>query len=405
MAENPKVLVGARIRHYRRKNGNRSMAAVAGLCGVTERYFSMIENGKRSPSSGVLTRIAAELQVPVSALLGDEPPAKAPVTLTTAPDVAGALLGYRSTRAVGPPVGPVPLRERVEEAWRTWQKSDQRFTEIEEALPALIADVEHSVRAYRSSSDESARRDVLRVAADFYGLMRSYCRRSGRLDLSLMVADRARRAAEDADDPIRIAAAHWNLGHCLLSQDGGAQEADEVAGVAIGELHSVPESTEKAAIQGALELVRVVAEAQQRQWWDARQRLVNKAEPLGKKAGESNTMWTVFGPTNIGLHALTIEMLAGHSAEGLRLADDVNISQLPSRERQFTFTLELARCYDQRRDDPAVLVHLLDLEKLSAEDMARSTVATDMVTGLLHRVRPTFQPQVAKLAERLGIAP
>ncbi|MEV8400162.1 hypothetical protein [Streptomyces niveus] len=158
------------------------------------------------------------------------------MTLMTAPDVAGALLGYGSTRTAGPPVGPVLLRERVEEAWRTWQKSDQRFTEIEEALPVLIADVEHSVRAYRSSSDKSARRDVLRVAADFYGLMRSYCRRSGRLDLSLMVADRARRAAEDADDPIRIAAAHWNLGHCLLSQDGGAQEAHDVAGVAIGEL-------------------------------------------------------------------------------------------------------------------------------------------------------------------------
>ncbi|MFC9750883.1 helix-turn-helix domain-containing protein [Streptomyces niveus] len=116
------------------------------VCGVTERYFSMIENGKRSPSAGVLTRIAAELQVPVSALLGDEPPTGAPVTLTTAPDVAGALLGYGSTRAAGPPVGPVLLRERVEEAWRTWQKSDQRFTEIEEALPVLIADVEHSVR-------------------------------------------------------------------------------------------------------------------------------------------------------------------------------------------------------------------------------------------------------------------
>ncbi|MFC8830130.1 helix-turn-helix domain-containing protein [Streptomyces sp. NPDC057137] len=403
MAETPTLIVGTRIRHYRRKHGNRSMAAVAGLCGVTERYFSMIENGKRTPSPGLLTLIAAELQVPVSALLSDEPPTRATASLTTNPDVARALLGYGSARP-GPAVGPAALRERVEEAWRTWQKSTERFTEIEEVLPVLIADVEHSVRAHRSASDESARRDVLRTAADFYGLMRSYCRRSGRLDLSLMVADRARRAAEDADDPIRIAAAHWNLGHCLLSQDSGAQEAHEVAGIAIEQLRSVPESTEKAAVQGALELVCVVAEAQRKKWWDARQRLSKKAAPLGKKAGDSNVMWTVFGPTNIGLHALSIEMLAGQCAEGLRLADEVDISQLPSRERQFTFTLELARCYDQRRDDAAVLVHLLDLEKLSAEDMARSAVATNMVTGLVQRVRPTYRHQASDLAERLGIA-
>ncbi|MGW3498167.1 helix-turn-helix domain-containing protein [Streptomyces sp. NPDC001020] len=398
----PKLPIGARIRHYRKKHGNRSLAAVAGLCEVSERYFSMIENGKRTPSPKLLTRIAAELDVPVGALLSDEPPRKAPPSLTTAPKVTRALMGYGSTRKDAA-AGPTELRERVEAAWRTWQTSEERFTEIETVLPALIEDVEHSIRAHRTSSDATARRDVLRAAADLYGLLRSYCRRSGRLDLSLMVADRARRAAEEADDPIRLAAAHWNIGHCLLSQDDGAQEAAEVARTAIDELGTVPASTDTAAMQGALELVRVVAEAQNKKWWEARERLLQKATPLGKRAGDSNVMWTVFGPVNIHLHALSIEMLAGQSAEGLRLADEVDISRLPSRERQFTFTLNLARCYDLRRDDAALLVHLLDLEKLSLEDMTRSSLALDMVTGLLHRVRPTYRRQASNLAERLGI--
>lgn len=402
MAQTPKLPIGARIRHYRKKHGNRSLAAVAGLCSISERYLSMIENGKRVPSPKLLARIAAELDVPVAALLSDDPPAKAPLSLTTAPEVARALMGYGSTRSA-PAIGPAEARERVEGAWRAWQTSVERFTEIELLLPELVADIEHSVRAHRTSSDATARRDVLRAASDLYGLLRSYCRRSGRLDLSLMVADRARRAAEDADDPIRLAAAQWNLGHCLLSQPGGTQEADEVARLAVDELRAVPESTDRAAMQGALELVRVVADAQSKKWWDARERLHKKATPLGETAGDSNTMWTVFGPTNIHLHALSIEMLAGHSAEGLRLADEVDISRLPSRERQFTFTLDLARCYDLRRDDAAVLVHLLDLEKLSSEDMARSSLAVDLVTGLLHRVRPTYRRQVSNLADRLGI--
>ncbi|MFB8177705.1 ATP-binding protein [Streptomyces sp. NPDC055966] len=96
-------------------------------------------------------------------------------------------------------------------------------------------------------------------------------------------------------------------------------------------------------------------------------------------------------------------MLAGESAEGLRLADEVDVSRLPSRERQFTFTLELARCYVLRRDDAAVLVHLLDLEKLSPQDMVRSKLGTDMVLGLLDRVRPTYRRQVLGLAERLAV--
>ncbi|MFI6701635.1 helix-turn-helix domain-containing protein [Streptomyces sp. NPDC050509] len=403
MAETPKLPIGARIRYYRKKHGNRSLVAVAGLCSISERYLSMIENGKRTPSPKLLARIAAELDVPVAALLSDETPVKSPPSLTTAPDVARALMGYGSTRSA-PAAGPAELRERVETAWRVWQTSAERFVEIETMLPALIEDVEHSVRAHRTSSDVTARRDILRLAADLYGLLRSYCRRSGRLDLSLMAADRARRAAEEADDPIRLAAAHWNLGHCLLSQDGGAQEAEEVARIAVDALQAVPDSADKAAMQGALELVRVVAEAQSKKWWDARERLLQEATPLGERAGDSNTMWTVFGPTNIHLHALSIEMLAGHSAEGLRLADEVDISRLPSRERQFTFTLDLARCYDLRRDDAAVLVHLLDLEKLSSEDMARSPLAVEMVTGLLQRVRPTYRRQVSNLAERLGIA-
>lgn len=403
MVDSPKLPIGARIRHYRRKHGNRSQAAIAGLCGITERYLSLIETGKRTPSSDLLARLAAELGVPVAALLTDEPPPKNTEALNTAPDIARALMGYGSVRT-GPAAAPAVLRERVEDAWRTWQTSEERFTDVEEPLPALIADVEHAVRFSRTGNDLAARRDVLRVAADLYGLLRSYCRRTGRLDLSLMVADRARRAADDADDPIRLAAAHWNLGHCLLSRQGGAEEAAEVARLAEEQLRDVPDSDEKAAMQGALELVQIVADAQRREWWRARERLVERATPLGKRVGDANIQWTVFGPTNIHLHALSIEMLAGESAEGLRLADEVDISRLPSRERQFTFTLELARCYDLRRDDAAVLVHLLDLEKLSREDMVRSVLAADMVTGLLHRVRPTYRRQVAGLAERLGLA-
>lgn len=398
----PRLPVGGRIAYYRRKHGNRSQVAIAGLCGITERHLSYIETGKRAPSADLLQRIASELGVPVAALLDDTTMASPP-PVSAEPDVARALMGFGPPRS-STPADPTDLRERVEHAWRIWQSSGQRFTDAAAVLPALIGDVEHAVRAHRSDNDPGRRREILRTAADLYGLLRSYCRRTGRLDLALMVADRAMRAAEDADDPLRIAAASWNLGHVLLSdpRDGAVQQAGEVALLAAEQLQRETTLPDKAAMQGALQLVAVVADARQRRWSRARERLEKEAAPLGVRAGEGNTAWTVFGPTNVDLHAISIEMMAGAAAEGLRVADSVDISRIPSRERQFTFTLEVAHCYYQRREDAAVLVHLMSLEALSAEDLARNALAADMVGALLARGRPAFRRQAADLAERLG---
>jgi transcriptional regulator with XRE-family HTH domain len=60
--------------------------------------------------------------------------------------------------------------------------------------------------------------------------------------------------------------------------------------------------------------------------------------------------WSIWHTSpNVNLHAVSVEMEAGESAEGLRLADEVDVSRVAARERQMTFYLEVARCYDQRR--------------------------------------------------------
>ncbi|MFC9431840.1 helix-turn-helix domain-containing protein [Streptomyces sp. NPDC056987] len=406
--EPPHTRLGDRVKRYRRATG-RSQPVIAGLCGISERYLSLIEGNKKVPSVDVLSRLAAELGVPIGALLNDivtTGPTEPTVPNEAVPDIARALMGYG--RPVGkktPAVPVVDLRERVESAWRNWQSSKTRFTDAEATLPALISDVEHAIRIHRNGADTTTRRDVLRAAADLYGLLRSYCRRAGRLDLSLMAADRAIRAAEEADDPLRLAGAQWNLGHVLLSdeRDGAVEEAKEVALTAVEQCKNTAPTPGLTAVTGALELVAVVADARQRRWWEARQRLESRAAVLGEQAGEGNIQRTVFGPTNVALHAMSIEMLAGEAAEALRLADQVDTSVLPSLERRFTFGLEVARCHDLRGEDAAVYVHLLGLEELAPEDLKRNAHAIALVTSLLGRVRPTYRDQVASLANRLGV--
>ncbi|MGW4412962.1 helix-turn-helix domain-containing protein [Nonomuraea sp. NPDC004702] len=397
----PGLPVGERLRFWRVKR-QRKQAAVAGLCGITEEYLSQIERGLKIPSIPVLQALAAELDVPLSALLSDEKPERSPSESPFVADgVVSALLGYAPTNPA-PPVAPAQLRERVEAVWRIWQTSPKRFTEAGAVLPALIVDIENTMRAHRLTTDIAARRDVLRTAADLYFMLRSYCRRAGRVDLSLMVADRASRAAENADDPLRLAAAKWNLGHVLLAS-GENEGAKQTAIGGIEALNALPESTDRVAMTGALELVAVVADARRKDWWRARERLFGSAALRAEQAGDGNIMWTVFGPTNVNLHALSIEMEAGEAAEALRVADQIDTTHLPSIERRLTFLLEVARCYDQRREDPAVLVHLLDMEAIAPEDLARNIDAQEMIRRLRRRARPTYRRQVDALAARLAL--
>ncbi|MBA0053356.1 XRE family transcriptional regulator [Streptomyces sp. AJS327] len=107
--------IGARISHYRKKNGNRPLAAVAGLCGVTERYFSMLENGKRNPSPKLLNTIASELGVSVAALLTDQPPEPPKVRLTTA-RFRHNTLDPTTCTTCGSTAGPMIRRTRTERA-------------------------------------------------------------------------------------------------------------------------------------------------------------------------------------------------------------------------------------------------------------------------------------------------
>ncbi|MFC5661070.1 helix-turn-helix domain-containing protein [Streptomyces nogalater] len=392
--------LGDRIRHYR---GGRRQDAVAGLVGISPDYLSQIERGLKVPSLPILYALAQELGVPVAALLSDRPPAEQQPTDTAEVAVGRALLGYGPVRSTAP-VSAAVLRDRVEAAWKSWQSDGDRFTKAAETLPGLVADMEHAVRAARAGTGAGERRAVLRAAVDLYCLLRSYLRRTGRVDLAAIAADRAVRAAEDADDPLRIAAAQWNVGHVLLAADqpGEAEElalraAEQVVAVQVPEV-------ERTAMNGALHLVAVVAAARQRRWWDARHRLREHAAKAARAVPDhSNIGWTVFGPTNVALHALSIEMEAGETGEALHTADAIDTSVLPSLEREFTFGLEVAACHSQRRDDAATLLALIGLEAIAPEDLARTVLARQLVLTVIRRARAMHARQAEQLAERIGL--
>jgi transcriptional regulator with XRE-family HTH domain len=401
MDDQADIPIGERIRFHRQAR-KKTQTVVAGLAGVTEDYLSQIERGLKTPSTTLLHRLARILAVPTSALFGESPAADA----TPGHPMSGAIhsaltLAGRDAPNIAPDLPE--LRNRVEAAWQIWQTSPQRYSEAAPLLPSLITDVQDAVRALRASTDAAGRREASRIAADLYFLLRTFTKRIGRTDLSLLVADRGLRAAEDADDPLRIAAATWNTGQVLLATNE-ADVAEEVTIKAAKWLApELQHDLDAAALIGALWLVAAVATARNGDAWTARDRLRDHARPVAARTGEGNVFWTVFGPTNTALHAVSVEMETGEAAEALRLADDVDVSRCPSVERRATFALEVARCYDLRHEDPGVLLHLLTAEHEAPEDLRHNVLARDLVRGLLRRARPSLAPKVRELARRIEL--
>lgn len=401
MAAEHEVRVGERLRFYRQAKG-KTQAVVAGLAGVTEDYLSQIERGLKTPTLPLVHRFSKILGVRVSELLGESATEHDEVVHPVGSAVQRALMAYPDA---GQSVDPAVLRDRVEAAWKTWQGSPHRYSEVSGLLPDLVTDVQAAQRgAARGNGPAADQREVQRIAADLYFLLRTFTKRIGRTELSLLAADRGVLSAEAADDPVRIAAAKWNLGHILLAQ-GEADGAEEVSMRAIEDLQRElpPDDAGSAGMTGALWLVSAVAAVRNNDPWTARDRLREHAMPAARATGDTNVMWTVFGPTNVALHAVSVEMEMGEAGEALRLADDINISAMPSLERKTTFALEVARCYEQRRDDPGVFLHLVNAETSGPEDMRYNQLARDLVHGLLKRARPTYAPQVRALAERINL--
>ncbi len=393
--------IGERVR-ARRTAGRQKKTVVAGLTGITADYLYQIERGMKLPTVPVLTRLAEVLGVSVADLLGQKP-----ATSTRLSNTAAGEAIYRALTGPAPAHGEVlplaELYEQVKQAWRTWQTSAQRYTQLAGQLPQLIVDTEWAVHAHKAESGPSLQH-AKSCAADLYSLVRTVTKRFGRFDLSLLAADRAVRAAEDAGDALRLGVARWNLAQVLLADDQ-PEGAEMVAMRAADALRPLlaQGGTDTAAVYGALLLIGAVAVARQSDTWTARSRL-REAAPLADRTGECNTLWTAFGPTNVAMYAVTLEIEAGEAAEGLRLAERIEPKHSPSIERQVAFLLDQAKGYEQRRDYATALLLLHTAERQAPEDVQHRPAAHTILRTVAQHGRRSVATEATQMAVRVGLS-
>jgi hypothetical protein len=111
----------------------------------------------------------------------------------------------------------------------------------------------------------------------------------------------------------------------------------------------------------------------------------------------------IFGPENLGIHAVKLEYEAGEVSAALRFANEVDITTIPCLGRQVAHLSQVARVYECKNNDTAVFVHLKMAERLCAEDFLHKRTMRNMVTTLVKRAKPSYASEVREFAGRIGL--
>jgi hypothetical protein len=247
------------------------------------------------------------------------------------------------------------------------------------------------------------RRAALREASKLYQLVRTWTKRVGEHELSLLAADRAVSCALEADDPDLAGAAAWNLA-MILSAQGHVDEARLVVAQAIQGLRPLlSKATEtRLSVWGGLHLLGASVAARRDRDEDAWQ-LIEIAGQAAVRTGETNHFRMVFGPINVAIHRMSTAVELGRTSDALKLAEKVGIHQSPAVERRLTYYVDAARSHVRGKNDIAA-VHLIQrIHRESPEELQYNALVRETLRELMGRMKPAIEPELRPLLETAGL--
>jgi transcriptional regulator with XRE-family HTH domain len=406
----PEMPIGERIAIYRRRRGLTQLV-LAGLIGRSESWLSQVERGIRPVDRlSVLIDISHILKIDVTDLTG-QPFSLAPngsLENEAVRAIGQALTRYDAIPAILDSIrgrdAPLPdlasLRRDLRRAWQFRQAA--RYSELGAVLPRLIADTEVATREFEGTDRLAA----FAVLAETYHVGAMALKKFGENELAWIAADRGVLAAERAEAPLLMAVSARAVGQVFMSA-GRLDEAERVSTAA----HTALEpglgkaSPEYLSVWGALLLTRAIIAARKNDRSTAGQFLHEAAATAGRLGQDRNDFWTAFGPTNVAIHAVSVDVELGDPAAGLCRAPSVDPSRLSPElvERRVYHMIDLARGYAHQRNDAAAVLTLLEAERAAPEEVRYHVIVPEMLRDLLRRERRAATPGLRPLAARVGV--
>lgn len=409
------VINGAQIRPgaaitYWRKMRNLTQVQCAVLMGqdgkraYTVHAWRKWESGERTPDVALWFKIARILRVNVSDLLGTE----AAGFDVAEPVAAGAVLVIRDA-LIGLP-SPVDYSEdeytalasSVALAWRQWQAGgDGRFTVVGEALPALITRAESALRA---CDQPRVRRSLYATTSCLYQLTWAYLRARGAFQWAMVAVDKARGAGEASGLAEYDAAAVWGYA-AMLSTTHNSDAAYGLLDQAIRRIEPTLADADAGVweVFGQMHLLQAI-QAVRLQRGEEATALIDTAERVAARTGESNRHWTAFGGSNVAIHRTSVELERSRYKRAVALGEQVDISKAPAAERKVAFLVQLAHCY-LRAGRAREAVHSLgEAAALSAAETASLVLARETAWEIAAKPAPAYARQLGDVMASLGLA-
>jgi hypothetical protein len=242
------------------------------------------------------------------------------------------------------------------------------------------------------------------VLADAYALVQHEVVWASESELNWTAADRAMSAAQDADTPSALAGAAWTLGMVQRSAgdtDGALTLARDGADLLEPRLEDGDD--ELRGIYGALQLHAATTAARAGREGDAWRHWDQARATAIRRPGGYYHPWTMFGASNVKLHAVSIAADLSRSAEARNRAEDIDPDEIPSRERRGRLGVEIARAYHQRRDYPAALHWLETAYATSADSVRYSPTARQMTADAMDHGGALISRRARSLAGSIGL--
>lgn len=396
--------IGRRIREIRVWRGM-SLRAVAELAAISESYLSRIERGERPVDRrSLLEAIAMALRVAPSELAEQAfPPAVADPVTGEAQAAVIALEAALSDLDLGEPTGeaarPWPAVAAELDTLNTQLRPATDYAAQGLVLPGLLREL-HALYV----ADPAHRVDVLEALMDCYHAAGIMLKNLGIRGLPALASLRARRVAEELDDPAWLGLAAWLRASTLGGKGRPRMLELSVQGAKAMESHLDDPRAQQ--MYGALHLNAALASAAMRQDDDAADHLDEAGTIAARTGGDGRGFGSLyFGPDNVGIWRVSIAVELGEPGRAREVARQINPSRVPSAARQAMFWADLGRgLASERATRDQAVGALLRAEKIAPQRIRPNPFVRETVTDLMRRARrEAAGRELRGMAYRMGL--
>ncbi|WP_406501990.1 helix-turn-helix transcriptional regulator [Streptomyces sp. NBC_01590] len=397
--------IGRRIAYWRERRGF-TQADFGRLMGQTRRWVQDLEGGQRQqdPRLSVLVRAADVLRIPLEQLLMDGPPEPPSATMPPVEALAVIDVLYRNDDEDRDPPPLAELRQRLTYCCEAFQAC--HYGALGRDLPALIVRSRQSAaRAGAEASEAHALLSrVLQLTASFlhkYGPATAV--------QAAVVADRALAAAERSGDAVAIGAASRRVAKSLTYQQQPRAAVDFAIGAA-RRLSTELEASGPLGLStlGMLYLNAAIAAASLDRSRDAvrqaSEHVDQAAEVADQQGADLDEDYTMFGPTNVGLHRVDVLTRFEDGWSAIEAADGLESEALYglSKERQAQHLITMARAQLLTRRKETAAESLVEAARLAPEEVIGRQSTVDLVADVVGAT-PVPTGDLRRLAARCGL--